>query len=146
MPTARARRTVAADRATVWGLVGDARQLPRWWPLVVRVEDVAGDRFTTVMVSKRGREVRADQRVVAEERGRARTWALEVAGTPFASIFSASETEIRLTPADGGGTRVELLLRQRLRGGARFVGLLVRRASRRQLREALDGLEEALGA
>jgi uncharacterized protein YndB with AHSA1/START domain len=144
VPTARARRGVAAEPAAVWALAGDPNQLPRWWPLVVRVEGVSGRGFTTVSLSKRGREVRADQRVVADVRPRRRAWALEVAGTPFEAVFSASETELRLSPQEGGGTVVELELRQRLRGGSRVMGPLVRHASRRQLRQALDGLEQAL--
>ncbi|HEU4657162.1 MAG TPA: SRPBCC family protein [Capillimicrobium sp.] len=144
MPTARARRTLAADPAAVWALAGDPHQLPRWWPLTVRVEGVSGRAFTMVQLSKRGREVRADQRVTADDRPRRRAWALEVEGTPFESVFEASETEVALAPAAGGGTEVELALRQRLRGGARLMGPLVRRSSRRQLRAALDGLERAL--
>jgi carbon monoxide dehydrogenase subunit G len=144
MPTTRVRRTVAASPAAVWALVGDPRELPRWWPRMARVEGVGPRGFTAVLTSKRGREVRADQRVLTSERDRRHGWALEVEGTPFQSVFAASETEVRLERADGGGTVVELQLRQRLRGGARFGGLLVRRASRRQLGEALDALEREL--
>ena len=144
MPTVRARRTLQADPAAVWALVGDPRRLADWWPRVVRVEGVSGRQFTTVLLSKRGREVRADQRLLAEEHRRRRSWALEIAGTPFESVFASSETDVRITPADGGGTLVELELRQRLKGSARMGGLLLRRASRRQLREALDGLQAAL--
>lgn len=143
MPTARARRIVDADPQAIWALVSDPRRLPEWWPLVARVEGVSGRLFTTVLVSPRGREVRADQRVVVEERGRRRVWALEVDGSPFERVFAASETEVRVAPADRGA-EVRLELRQRLRGAGRLGGLLVKRSSARQLRRALDGLERAL--
>jgi uncharacterized protein YndB with AHSA1/START domain len=139
----RAHRVVAAEPETVWRLVGDPNQLPRWWPRTVRVEGVTGREFTVVMTSSRGREVRADQRVVANDRGRRRVWALEVEGSPFATVFAGSETTVLLAPADGG-TEVRLELRQKLRGAARLGALLVRRGSRRQLREALDGVAAAL--
>lgn len=145
MPTARARRVVAAPPEAVWRLVGDPRQLPRWWPRAVRVEAVTGRGFTLVMTSSRGREVRADQRVLADERPRRRAWALEVEGTPFASVFASSQTEVLLAP-DGAGTAVRLELRQRLRGASRLAGPLARRGARRQLRAALDAVEVALGA
>jgi uncharacterized protein YndB with AHSA1/START domain len=140
----RARRTVAAPPGAVWALVGDPQQFARWWPRATRVENVSGRGFTLVLQSSRGREVRADQRMLAADRGRRCGWALETQGTPFERVFAASETEVRLAPADGGGTRVELELRQRLRGAARLGGLLVRRAGRRELHSALDALEAEL--
>ena len=143
MPTARARRTLDADVERVWGVVGDPRSLPRWYPLVTRVEGIAAGRFTQVLASPRGREVRADYRVTAEERARRRAWSLDVRDSPFERVFTESVTEVRLTP-EGERTRVELELRQRLRGLSRFGGFLVRRAGRKQLRKALDRLEEAL--
>jgi uncharacterized protein YndB with AHSA1/START domain len=143
--TVRVRRSVAAPPAAVWALAADPHQLPRWWPRTVRVEGVSGRGFTAVLTSKRGREVRADHRVVADDKPRRRAWALEVEGSPFASVFASSETEVRLTPS-GTGTDVELELRQRLRGTSKLGGPLLRRANRRQLREALDALERELGS
>jgi uncharacterized protein YndB with AHSA1/START domain len=145
--TVRVRRTVAASPAAVWALAGDPHQLPRWWPRMVRVEGVTGRGFTAVLTSKRGREVRADQRVVADDKPCRRAWALEVEGTPFASVFASSETEARLRPSgDGAGTEIELELRQRLRGMSKLGAPLLRRTNRRQLREALDALERELAA
>ena len=46
---------------------------------------------------------------------------------------------------EAGGTRVTVSMHQRLRGINRFGGFLVRRASRRVLDEALDGLERSCG-
>lgn len=145
MATVRVRGTVAASPQETWRLVGDPNQLPRWWPRATRVEGVDGRGFTLVMTSARGREVRADQRVVVEDRTRRRVWALEVDGTPFAQTFVSSETEVRLEPAPGGaGTVLTLELRQKLRGAGRFGALLVWRASRRHLREALAAVRAEL--
>lgn len=143
MPVARARRTLPAPPEAVWAVVGDPRRLPRWWPRTMRVEGVSGRGFTAVMRSSRGRAIRADQRIVALERPRRCAWALEVDGTPFESVLAASETEVVLAPADGG-TEVRLELRQRLRGASRLAGPLAWRSARRQLRAALDGLEDAV--
>lgn len=143
MPTSRVKRTIDADLERVWGIVGDPRSLPRWWPLVTRVEGVMPGRFTQVLASPRGREVRADCRVTADDRAKRRAWSLDVEGSPFERLLTSSVTEVRMERADGA-TRVEIELRQRLRGLARFGGFLTRRAGRKQLRKALDGLEEAL--
>jgi uncharacterized protein YndB with AHSA1/START domain len=138
VPTARVRATVAATPRETWKLVSDPHQLPRWWPRAVRVEGVSGRGFTVVLTSARGRDVRADQRVVAEDRLRRRVWAQVIDGTPFASTFVSSETELRLEPAqDGAATVLTLAVRQRLRGGARLGAPLVWRSTRRQLRDAL---------
>jgi len=146
MPTTRVRRTLAPPPGKVWTVVGDAHQLPRWWPRAVRVERVGPKGFTLVLRSEQGREVRADQRVVASSRPRRRAWALEVPGTPFEKVFVANEVEIRLDPAEGDGTLVTIEQRQRLRGAAKMGAFLVRGSARKQLRAALDGLEAALGA
>lgn len=144
MPTTRVRRTLAPLPGKVWTVVGDAHQLPRWWPHAVRVERVTQQGFTLVLRSRQGRDVRADQRVTASSRPRRRAWALETAGTPFENVFSANEIEIRLDPVEGDGTRVTIEQRQRLRGAAKFGGFLVRGSARRQLKAALDSLDAVL--
>jgi hypothetical protein len=50
-----------------------------------------------------------------------------------------------LEPDGEGRTRVELRAEQKLRGSYRFGGFMLRRATRRQLDEALDGLEHVAG-
>jgi uncharacterized protein YndB with AHSA1/START domain len=138
VPTVRVHATVAATPQETWRLVADPHQLPRWWPRATRVEGVTGKGFTLVMTSARGRDVRADQRIVAEDRTRRRVWAQRIDGTPFASTFVSSETEVRLEPADGGAATVLTVeVRQKLRGGAKLGGVFASRATRRQLRTAL---------
>jgi uncharacterized protein YndB with AHSA1/START domain len=136
-------RTVAADPEAVWSVVADPRRLARWWPRTERVKSVTADAWTTVLRSPRGRAVRADWRLDAEERPLRRAWSQELEGTPFAKVLRERRVEARLRPA-GGGTHVTLELRQRARGWSRFGGALLRRAARKELDAALDGLEGAL--
>ena len=143
MPSASRSRTYAAEPNRVWSIVGDAHHMPRWWPRVERVEGVGKGAFTTVMRSDRGRSVRADFRVVEQRQPHVRRWQQDVEGTPFERFLADSETAVELVPRDGG-TRVTISVRQKMRGMARFGGFLVRGATKRQLDEALDRLEELL--
>jgi carbon monoxide dehydrogenase subunit G len=133
-------RTLGASPQELWAIVGDAHHLPRWWPRVTRVETVDDDSFTQVFQTAKGKPVRADFRVVSSSAPRERSWAQQVKGTPFERILARSETEIRLEP-DGDATRVAISLAQRPRGLALLGTFMVRAAARRQLEEALDGLE-----
>jgi uncharacterized protein YndB with AHSA1/START domain len=132
-------RTLAAAPEAVWRLLADPRSLARWWPRVERVKAVTADGWTTVLRSERGRALRADWRLEADEAGRRRAWSQELDGTPFAKVLSERRVEARVEPA-GEGTRVTLELRQRSRGMARFGRFMLRRAARRELDGALDGL------
>ena len=145
MPTTRRTRDLSAPPDEVWQVVGDPYHLPRWWPKVERVEAVAGERFTELLrASKSGRGVRADFRIVEKRKGRLLRFAQELANTPFERVLSAAETEIAIEPT-ASGTTVAITMRQKLRGLSRLGGFLVRRATRRILDEALDGLEVAVG-
>jgi uncharacterized protein YndB with AHSA1/START domain len=136
-------RSVRAAPEAVWALVADPSALPRWWPLTERVEGVSEDGWTAVLRSARGRPVRADWRLEAEEPGRRRAWAQELDGTPFAKVLAERRVEAVVAPA-GEGTRVTLSLRQRGRRWARFGGFMLRRAARRELDGALAALDEAV--
>ncbi len=136
-------RTLAAAPEAVWRLLGDPRSLARWWPRVERVKAITGEGWTTVLRSERGRALRADWRLEADEAGRRRAWAQEVEGTPFAKVLAERRVEARLEPA-GEGTRVTLELRQHGRGMARFGRFMLRRAAKKELEGALDGLARAV--
>jgi uncharacterized protein YndB with AHSA1/START domain len=136
-------RTLAAAPEAVWRVVGDPRLLARWWPRVERVKAITGEGWTTVLRSDRGRAVRADWRLEDEDAGARRAWAQEIDGTPFAKVLAHRRVEVRLAPA-GDGTRVELELRQRGRRLARFGSFMLRRAARKELDGALDGLAKVL--
>ena len=139
MPTVVRSRVVAAPRETVWELVSDPYHLPRWWPTVQRVEDVSGDAWTTVATSSRGRAVRFDWSRVYINPPERIVWRQELDQTPFERFLRESLTGVILEPA-GEGTKVELRIVRKMRGLARFGGIQMRRAIRRELDGALDQL------
>ena len=141
--TVKRSRTVPVAPEAVWAVVGDPHHLPRGWPLTERVEAVDPDAWTSVMRSDRGKIVRADYRVEAHEPPRRRAWSQALENTPFERVLREHRTEVALAP-DGGGTAVTLIVTQRGRGTARLGMWMMRRATRRRLDEALDGLSGAL--
>lgn len=145
MPTTRVSRTLAVPPQAVWEVVADPWHQARWWPRVVRMEAVADGRFTQVLGTARGRGVRADFRVLEADAPRRVRWEQELEGTPFERLLEEAVTEVALAPADGAqATTVTIELRQRLHGWSRLAPWLFARAARRQLEEALAGLELAL--
>ncbi len=153
MPSARRSRTIAAPAEQLWDLVSDPHHLPRWWPRVTRVEDVRDGAFTEVMLTRKGKTVRADFNVVhSDDDEHALRWAQRIQGTPFARLLSSAETEVRLTsgelrvPTKGMGsaasTEVTIELHQTLVGlFPRLGSVMVGRAAAATIEEALDGLE-----
>ena len=142
MPRTRRRRTLTAPVEEVWKVDADPHHLPRWWPRVSRVEEVEPERWTMVLATEKGRPVRADYRLVESDPPRRRLYAQELAGSPFERLFAESITDVELEPA-GEGTEVTIEVRQKLRGLTRLAGFMIRNAARRQLDQALEGLEEA---
>src|SRR4051812_39936094 len=140
MPTTWRSRAVLAAPKEVWNVVWDQYHLERWWHKVERVEAVGRRRWTEVMRTEKGRAVRMDQRLDASEAPRLRRWKQELTGSPFERVVAESITEVRLEPADDG-TVVTIELRRRLKGTSRLGGFMFRRAGRKLLEEALDGLE-----
>jgi len=123
-------------------VLADPWHQARWWPRVVRMEAVEDGRFTQVLGTARGRGVRADFRIVEVDAPRLLRWEQELAGTPFQRLLDEAETAISLAPADdGAATTVTIELRQRLLGWSRLTPFLFKRAARRQLTEALAGLD-----
>jgi len=136
-------RVLGAPVADVWRVLADPYAMPRWWPLVRRVEGVGDHGWTLVLGKEGGRGVRADQRLEESDPERLRRWSLLVEGSPFERVLSESVTEARVAPA-AQGAELRLELRQSPRGWARFGGFMLRRAARRQLDEALDGMARAV--
>jgi uncharacterized protein YndB with AHSA1/START domain len=139
VPVTRRQRVIQARPNRVWKLIEDPHHMPRWWPDVRRMEGVEGDRFTQVLYTRKGRPVRMDFRLVVSEPPVRRVWEQELAGTPFERVLSQAVTEVQLEPA-GKGTQVTIVLTQRLKGLSRTGGFMFRRATRKKLDEALDGL------
>src|SRR5579871_2088157 len=115
MARARQSRVVKATREDLWELIADPHHMPRWWPGVVRMEDVGAGRFTQVFKTKRGRPVRIDFQVVHSEPPSTCAWQQEVTGTPFERVLNESMIEVRLQTVEGG-TEVTLEQQQKLRG------------------------------
>ena len=141
----RSERVVEAAPAEVWRIVSDPTRLAAWWPGVSRVEEASREAWTTVLVSKTGKSVRADYSLVEAEEPERVLWRHEVVASPFERLQRESTTEIALAPDTGGGTRVRLTLDQRPRGWARFSPFQLRAAARRQAEAALEGLAELFG-
>jgi uncharacterized protein YndB with AHSA1/START domain len=137
--TAERSATIAASAETLWELIADPHHQPRWWPGVLRVEGVRDRHFTQVLTTRRGRPVRIDFEVTELQPPVVATWRQELAGSPFARVLSESRIRIELEP-EGERTRVRIVHVQKLRGSSRTGGLMLRRATRRRLDEALAGL------
>jgi uncharacterized protein YndB with AHSA1/START domain len=149
MPTVARSRVIGAGAASVWSLVADPHNLPRWFPDTDRVEDIDGEpgvrrsRFTQVMTTHKGRTVRADYRCTAATSGRRILWEQRLEGTPFEGFLRSAEIELSI--ADGGElSEVRIEARRRLRGLSRLGSALMRRATGRTLESALDGIERAV--
>jgi uncharacterized protein YndB with AHSA1/START domain len=148
--TTRRSRRLNAPPERVWEVLEDPHHMPRWWPGVKRMEGIQGEHFTQVFLTKKGRAVRADNYLIDARppggegalAGYIR-WGQEIDGTPFERVLSEAVTEIELQ-GDDQGTLVTITLTQKLRGYSRTGGFLLRRATRRKLDEALDGLAQVV--
>jgi uncharacterized protein YndB with AHSA1/START domain len=152
MPRARRSRVIPAPRHDVWEIVSDPYHLPRWWPNVARVEDVyerrggSGSQWTMVFETSAGKSVRADYRCRFSHAPDKFGWEQDIPGSPFAKYLKSAVTEIDLSDAKDG-TLVEIETDQRLRGISRLGGgPMLRRATGRQLDEALDALQRSFSA
>jgi uncharacterized protein YndB with AHSA1/START domain len=141
----RRERVVSGAPDDVWRIVSDPARLPAWWPGVSRVEDASRQAWTTVLVSPKGKNVRADYSLVHAREPELVRWKQEVEESPFERLLSSASTEIALEPEGSGGTRVRVTLDQRPRGWARFSPFQLRAAAGRQADAALDGLAGLFG-
>ena len=140
MPVVTRSRRIAAAPEDIWRVISDPHTLPRWWPNLLRVEDVMSEAWTTVLTSEKGKPVRADWSLADVEPLSRLAWRQELDETPFERFFSRSEVSITLVGVDGA-TNVSITATERLRGLARLGAVMVRRASRKRLDGALEGLE-----
>ena len=141
MPTTRRSRVLEASPDRVWRIVGDPHHMPRWWPKVRRVEAVRDNGFTQVMRTEKGKDVRADFRIVEDEPPRLLRFEQDIEGTPFEGFLQSSSTSIEAAPA-GEGTKVTITTKHALRGVARLGGgTMLKRATKKQIDEALTALD-----
>lgn len=141
MPRNTVTRNLTADPDTLWKLVGDPSKLPRWWPKVERVDRRDPERFTKWVVSPRGRAVEMHYSLEEAGPGRRTVWRQDLDAGPFARSLRSASEEIRVEQS-GDGSRLSLSLERRLRGSARLGAWFVWRGQRRELREAMDAVEE----
>ena len=141
----RRERVVSPVPAEVWRVVSDPSRLSAWWPGVSRVEEASREAWTTVLVSPKGKVVRADYTLVDADEPERLRWRHEVDESPFERLLASSSTEIELELAPGGGTLVRVTIEQRPRGWARFSPFQLRAAATKQAEGALEGLAELLG-
>src|SRR4051794_39471543 len=122
----RRSRTVSAPVDEVWRIVRDPYHLPRWWPRTQRVEGVSSSGWTSVLLTDKGRAVRADYRVELSKGSERRRWSQELAGTAFESLFQGVTGEVALAPGEGGTAGgIEMVQRPKGRGrggGVMFTG------------------------
>jgi uncharacterized protein YndB with AHSA1/START domain len=141
----RRERVLPGVPSDIWRIVSDPARLPAWWPGVSRVEDASRDAWTTVLVSPKGKSIRADYTLLEALEPDRLEWRQEVEESPFERLLSSATTLLELEADAGGGTRVRLTLDQRPRGWARFSPFQLRAAATRQAEGALEGLAELLG-
>ena len=142
----RRERVVPAAAREVWDVVSDPMRLPAWWPGVTRVEEASREAWTTVLVSPKGKQVRADYSLVDANEPERILWRHEVEASTFERLLAESTVALDLEsdPADAG-TRVRLTLSQSPRGWARFSPFQLRAAASRQAELALEGLAGLFG-
>jgi uncharacterized protein YndB with AHSA1/START domain len=141
----RRERVLSAPPSEIWRIVSDPARLPAWWPGVSRVEDASREAWTTVLISPKGKSVRADYSLLEAREPEWLCWRQEVEESPFERLLAEATTELELEPDAGGGTRVRLTLNQRPRGWARFSPFQLRAAAARQAESALEGLADLAG-
>ena len=145
MPTVSRAVDVEAPRERVWELVSDPYMLPRWWPRAQRVEEVTDDAWTVVLLSDRGKPIRADYTRAGFRPPERMEWRQELEETPFERMLSEARVVIEVSPRDAALTTVKITSIERLRGLARLGRFWVRRAAGERLDEALERLELAVG-
>jgi hypothetical protein len=110
---------------------------------VQRVEEVSDSGWTMVLVSDRGKPIRADYALADSRPMQLLEWRQELTETPFERMLSQSRIVIELGQDEGPeSTAVVLRSTERLRGLARLGSPMVRRATRKRLNQALERLGE----
>ena len=95
--------------------------------------------------TQKGKTIRVDFELLDSQEPNRRSWYQRLENSPFENLLSESVTEVIVETA-GDGSTVTLVSRQKMRGLSKLGGPVVRKASRKLLREALDGLERTCGS
>ena len=104
-----------------------------------RVEEVSDEGWTMVLLSDRGKPIRADYTLARAEPMERLEWQQELEETPFERMLSRARARDRARAATRtrASTGVSLRSTERLRGLARLGSPMVRRATRKRLNQAL---------
>ena len=141
MPAVTENLGFDAPLERVWNVVSDPYSLPRWWPRVQRVEEVTETGWTMVLVSDRGKPIRADYSLKRSQPMELLEWEQELAETPFERMLSLSRLIFEFEWDDDDDVTVVVIRSyERLRGLARLGSPMVRRATRKRLGAALEQL------
>ncbi len=89
MPVVTRHSGFDAPLERVWNVVSDPYSLPRWWPRVQRVEEVSDAGWTMVLMSDRGKPIRADYTLADSRPMELLEWQQELAETPFERMLVA---------------------------------------------------------
>ena len=143
MPSARCQIELNIPAEKAWAYAADPSRLPRWWPAVQRVDRTDDESYTRWVMSPRGRAVPMAFRLAELENGHKVSWEQELTGTAFARSVRSSQETIEVTSSATGST-VDISIKRRLKGTARFGSILVHRGQRRELDAAAENLKANL--
>ena len=88
MPVVTKELGLDAPLERIWDVVSDPYALPRWWPRVTRVEEVSDRGWTMVLLSDRGKPIRADYTLAEARPMELLEWHQELEETPFERMLS----------------------------------------------------------
>ncbi len=109
----RRSRTVAAPVDDVWRIVRDPYHLPRWWPRTQRVEGVSSSGWTSVLVTDKGRAIRADYRVELSKGSERRRLVAGARGDAVRGAVPRGRVRARRWRPPTAGTEVGIEMRQK---------------------------------
>lgn len=127
----------------------DPRNLPEWWPRVVRVEFLDGQpgepglRWTSVVEADSRRRLRLDYEMLVAERPGRLLWEHNLEGTAFGAHMAKQATAVDLT-ASGDGTTIGVTLTGELKGTAKLAGPSLKSDQKKLLGTALEHLASRL--
>lgn len=134
----------------VFAYVTEVRNLPAWWPRVLRVEGVSdtpmveGGIWTKVLEAGSGRRLRLDYTCVEMGAPSLIAWTHELRDTGLENHLRSQSTRIELTGIEGG-TEVRITADADLKGTAKLVSPAMKKEQRRMVEGAISGLTDALG-
>jgi len=144
VPRTEVALRLAVDGDELWRLVGDPGKRPRWWPNVDRVDRPDPATLVKWVISPRGKAVEMRYTLAEAGPGLRLRWAQQLEGGPFERSLRSCIEEIRVEQ-EGESSVLRLSIERKLRGTAALGGVFIARGQRRELRAALDRVQERFG-